>query len=84
MSNKAQTSKNIELTHKFISYLLTAKSIPNLPEDISFVPFSKIDSKLNSANEKLLESLTKEESPVARVEESKVNNGSWKIIPVNF
>ena len=84
MSNKTQTSKNIGLTHEFISYLLTAKSIPNLPKDISFVPFSKIDSKLNSANEELLESLIKEESPVARVEEPKTINGNWKITPVNF
>jgi hypothetical protein len=84
MSNKAQTSKNIELTHKFISYLLMAKSIPNLPKEISFVPFSKLDNKLNLANEELLESLTNEGSPVARVEEPKVNNGNWKIIPVNF
>jgi len=84
MSKKAQTSKNIELTHKFISYLLTAKSVPKLPEDVSFVPFSKFDSKLNTANEELLHILTKDESPVARVEEPKVNNGDWKIIPVNF
>ena len=83
MSNKAQTSKNIELTHKFISYLLTAKSVPNLPQDISFVPFSKRDSKLNSANEKLLKSLI-EESPVARVEEPQADSSNWRIIPVNF
>ena len=84
MSKKAQTSKNIDLTHKLISYLMHGKNIPNLPKDVSFVPFSKSDKKLNQANEELLEIIYKEEKPVVIAEEPKVNRGSWNIIPVNF
>lgn len=84
MSKNAQTTKNIELTHKLISYLMHGKNIPNLPQDVSFVPFSKSDKKLNKANEELLESLSKEEKPVVIAEEPKTNQGIWKITPANF
>ena len=84
MSKKIQTSKNIDLTQKLISYLVGGKNVPNLPQDVSFVPFSKSDKKLNQANEELLESLSKEEKPVVIAEEPKANKGSWNIIPVNF
>ena len=84
MSKKAQTSKNIDLTHKLISYLMHGKNIPNLPQDVSFVPFSKSDKKLNKANEELLENLTQEGKPVAIAEELKGGKDAWKIIPANF
>lgn len=84
MSKKAQTSKNIDLTQKLISYLVSGKNVPNLPQDVSFVPFSSTDKKLNKANEELLESLSKEEKPVAIAKEPKTNNGNWNITPVNF
>ena len=84
MSKNAQTTKNIELTHKLISYLMHGKNIPNLPQDVSFVPFSKSDKKLNKANEKLLESLSQEDKPLVIAEEPKTNKESWNIIPVNF
>lgn len=84
MSKKVQTSKNIDLTQKLISYLLNGKNIPNLPQDVSFVPFSKSDKKLNKANEELLEALSKEEKPVVIAEEPKTNKGSWNITPANF
>ena len=84
MSKKAQTSKNITLTHKLISFLVKGDNIPDLPQDVSFVPFSKNDKKLNQANEELLENLTKEGKPVAIAEELKGNKDAWKIIPANF
>lgn len=84
MSNKIQTRKNIDLTHKFIDYLMSATRLPKLPRDVSFVPFSKEDKKLNEANEELLETLSKEDKPVARAEEPKSSNGNWIITPVNF
>jgi hypothetical protein len=84
MSKKAQTSKNIDLTQKLIAYLINGKNVPNLPQDVSFVPFSKSDKKLNQANGELLNSLSKEEKPIVIAEESKTNGGSWNIIPVNF
>lgn len=84
MSKKAQTSKNITLTHKLISYLVKGKNVPDLPQDVSFVPFSKNDSKLNQANEELLEVLNEEGKPVAIAEEPKTTKDAWKIIPVNF
>ncbi|MDO8658629.1 MAG: hypothetical protein Q7K55_07835 [Candidatus Levybacteria bacterium] len=83
MSNKLQTSKNIELTGKLLDYLSSGKNSPNLPEDVSIVPFSKNNKKLNSANEKLVEILSKEK-PVAIAEEPKTEKQDWKIIPVNF
>ncbi len=83
MSNKAQTSKNIELTGKLLDYLSRGKNIPNLPEDVSIVPFSRNNKKLNSANDKLVKVLNKEK-PVAIAEEPKAEKKDWKIIPVNF
>lgn len=84
MSIKTQTVKNIDLTEKLIAYILKGKNLPHLPKDVSFVPFSKSDKKLNKANQELLETLSKEEKPVVKAEESKTNKGSWNIIPVNF
>jgi hypothetical protein len=84
MSNKTQTSKNIELTHKLIGYIINGKNVPNLPQDVSFVPFSRSDKKLNKANEELLESLSGEKKPVARADEPSANSGNWKITPINF
>lgn len=83
MSTKLQTSKNIELTGKLLDYLSRGENIPDLPEDVSFVPFSRNNKKLNSANEKLVEVLNKEK-PVAIAEEPKTGKQGWKIIPVNF
>jgi len=84
MSKKLQTAKNIELTHKLIQYLVKGKSVPKLPQDVSFVPFSKTDKKLNQVNEELLGSLYQEDKPVIRAEEPETNKGVWKLIPVNF
>lgn len=84
MTKKIQTSKNIDLTQKFIEYLLKGDNVPNLPENISFVPFSKNDIELNKANEELLESLIKDKNPVAKVEEPTSSKEAWKITPVNF
>lgn len=83
MSTKLQTTKNIALTGKLLDYLSHGKNIPNLPEDVSFVPFSRNNKKLNSANEKLVEVLN-QEKPVAIAEEPKAGKQDWKIIPVNF
>lgn len=79
-----QTSKNIDLTHKLIRYLVKGKNVPELPQDVSFVPFSNTDKRLNKANEELLEALSKEDKPVAIAKEPKTIKESWKIIPVNF
>lgn len=84
MSTNKQTSKNIELTQKLIEYLVKGENVPELPEDVSFVPFSKTDEKLNKANTELLVSIYQEEKPVAIAEEPKSEKQSWNIIPANF
>lgn len=84
MSNKMQTSKNIELTGKLLDYLTKGKNIPELPQDVSFVPFSNTDTRLNKANEELLAALSKEDKPVVKAEEPKSKKDSWVITPVNF
>lgn len=84
MSKKQQTSKNIELTGKLLEYLSRGTDVPELPQDVSLIPFSNTDKRLNKANAELLESLSKEDKPVAIAEEPKTSKGSWKIIPVNF
>ncbi len=84
MSNKLQTTKNIALTQKLIKYLFHGKDVPKLPNDVSFVPFSKSDKELNKANNELLESLSQQDKPVVIAEEPKTSKESWKIIPVNF
>ncbi len=83
MSNKVQTTKNIELTGKLLEYLVKGKNVPELPQDVSFVPFSQTDTKLNKANQELLESLN-DEKPVVIAEEPKTKKDPWVITPVNF
>jgi hypothetical protein len=84
MSKKTQTSKNIDLTEKLIGYLMHGKNVPELPQDVSFVPFSKSDKRLNKANEKLLNSLYDEGKPVVIAEELNKGKYAWKITPANF
>lgn len=84
MSKNKQTSKNIDLTHKLIEYLVKGKNVPDLPKDASFVPFSNTDVKLNEANDELLENISKLEKPVIKAEEPKTKKGAWNLIPVNF
>ncbi len=84
MSTKVQTDKNIELAGKLLKYLTKSRDVPDLPQDVSFVPFSSTDKKLNEANEELLKSISKKEKPVVKAEEPKTNKGAWKLIPVNF
>ncbi len=84
MSKKIQTEKNIELTHKLIEYLIKGKDVPELPDDVSFVPFSNTDKALNQANDELLEKISSDEKPVVKAEEPKNKKDSWIITPVNF
>ncbi|OGE19743.1 hypothetical protein A3J21_01110 [Candidatus Daviesbacteria bacterium RIFCSPLOWO2_02_FULL_43_11] len=84
MSKKIQTEKNIDLTHKLIEYLVKGKNVPSLPRDVSFVPFSNTDKKLNQANGELLKKISSDEKPVAIAEEPKNEKDSWVITPVNF
>ena len=84
MSNKIQTSKNIDLVNKLMQYLINGKNIPDLPDDVSFVPYSRSDKKLNNANEKLTKNLSKQNKPVATAQEPKTSGSEWKITPVNF
>lgn len=84
MSQKVQTSKNIDLTQKLIDYLVNGKNVPDLPQNVSFVPFSKNDKKLNEANKELLKNISKGEKPVAIAKEPQTKKDPWKIIPVNF
>lgn len=84
MGTKTQTTKNIDLSYKLMDYLVNGEDVPVLPQDVSFVPFSKTDKKLNAANEKLLEVIFEEDKPVARAEEPQTKKEPWKIIPVNF
>ncbi len=84
MNKNVQTKKNIDLTQKLIEYILKGNDVPELPQDVSFVPFSKNDEELNKANQELLENLSKEDKPVVKAEEPKTNKESWKIIPINF
>ena len=84
MSKKVQTDKNIDLTQKLIKYLVKGKNVPDLPQDVSFVPFSKTDKRLNEANEELLKNLSNDEKPVVIAKEPQTNKGSWELIPVNF
>lgn len=83
MSTKLQTTKNIDLTYKLMEFLLHANDVPSLPDDVSFVPFSKGDKKLNEENEILLQRITKEGKPVVKAEELSAQNNKWKITLIN-
>lgn len=82
MTKKIQADKNIDLTFKFMNYFTHGKNIPETPDNVSFVPFSKNDKELNIANEELLSLLLKESKPVAKAQE--VSKDKWIITPVNF
>ncbi len=84
MKIKTQTVKNIDLTEKLLAYLLRGKNIPSFPQDVSFVPFSKSDKKLNQANQELLEVISKEDKPVVIAQEPQTSKDSWSITPANF
>ncbi|MDO8508377.1 MAG: hypothetical protein Q7S27_01690 [Nanoarchaeota archaeon] len=84
MSTKIQTDKNIDLAGKLLKYLTQSKNVPELPQDVSFVPFSNTDKALNLANDELLEKISMDEKPVVKAEEPKNKNDSWIITPVNF
>ena len=84
MSKKVQISKNLELTQKLLKYLVKGKDVPELPQDVSFVPFSNTDKRLNKANKELLDSLSKEDKPVVMAEEPKSAKDSWKLTPINY
>ncbi len=84
MSTKVQTDKNIELAGKLLKYLTKSNDVPELPQDVSFVPFSNTDKELNQANGELLEKISSDEKPVAIAEEPKNKKDSWIITPVNF
>jgi hypothetical protein len=81
MSTRTQTTKNLDLVYKLMSYLVEDKNMSDLPDNVSYVPFSQSDKSLNKANEKLLKKILEEGNPVVKAEQ--VNN-SWKITPVNF
>lgn len=84
MSNKIQTSKNIELTGKLFDYLLKSGNFSGLPDNASVVPFSKTDKKLNRENERLVENLKEVGNPIVIAEEPKSKSDSWSLTPVNF
>lgn len=84
MSTKTQTTKNLSLTYKLMKYLVKGSNMASLPSNVSFVPFSKTDKKLNKSNEELLENLVKEGKQVVKAEELEGRNMDWKITPVNF
>lgn len=84
MSNKAQTSKNLDLTFRFLESTSMGTGVNALPNDVSIVPFSNSDKKLNTANEKLIDALNSEGNPVAIAHEPTSKGENWKITPVNF
>ena len=84
MSIKQQTDKNIQLINKLMKFIVKDKDVHSLPKDVSYVPFSNSDQKLNKANEILLKALQKEDRPVVKATEPSSNKGHWEITPVNF
>ena len=84
MSKNEQTSKNLALTYRLIDYISTGEDVPDLPPDVSFIPFSRSDKKLNKENEELLKLLSQDEDPVVMAQEPETEEGSWKLVPVNF
>lgn len=84
MSTQIQTSKNIDLTYSLIDYIVNSKNLAALPNNVTFIPFSKHDKELNAENEKLLESLKTQDTPVAIAQEPRTPKEIWTITAVNF
>lgn len=84
MSTQIQTSKNIDLTHSLMDYIINSKNLVDLPQNVTFIPFSKHDKKLNAENEKLLELLKTQDTPIAIAQEPLNSKARWIITAVNF
>lgn len=84
MSNKKQTSKNLDLTNKLFDYLLKSNALLHFPKNASVVPFSKNNKKLNKENETLIENLKEEGRPIIIAREPKTKSASWKLTPLSY
>lgn len=85
MSTKIQFQKNIDLSGKFMNYVVSGKaSVSNFPQGGSFVMFSAKDKTLNSANQKLVQNLTKKGQKVIKILETGNKTKPWAFTPVAY
>lgn len=84
MSTNQQLKKNLKLTENLMEYLADNPSdSPSLKWGaVSFVIWSKDDSKLNNLNTKLIESLQEEGKKVVKAIQTQDKNEPWTFAQV--
>ena len=82
MTKKIQFEKNIELSDKLATYLVS-KPFKNKKHKYTFVAFSAKDEILNRKNEKLIIQLIKEGKKVVKALQTSSKNTPWKFVFVN-
>lgn len=81
MSTKKQVEKNIRLSSKVASYIVSNPNVvKKVPANSTYVVFSANDPELNKKNEQLLSSLKKEGKKVIKVIETKNKTNPWNFI----
>jgi len=83
MTKKIQFEKNIELSDKLATYLVSKKPFKNKKHKYTFVAFSAKDEILNRKNEKLIIQLIKEGKKVVKALQTSSKNTPWKFVFVN-
>ncbi len=78
MTKNKQISKNIELSEKLANYLASHPiESEALPNNASFVAFSKDDERLNEENIKLIRGLIEEGKNVIKALQTNDKNNPW-------
>jgi Family of unknown function (DUF5647) len=79
MKRTTQVQKNLALSEKLMTFLSQHPDVRvTLPEHVSFVAFSKHDTKLNQENMKLIDVLVAEGKHVVKAFETKSATTPWK------
>lgn len=79
MTKAKQAKLNMNLTVKVANFIADNPDVlKKLPDDASFVVFSKKNKKLNEQNTKLLTSLRKKGETIIEVYETEDKKSPWK------
>lgn len=83
MTKTKQIQKNLNLSQKLASYILSnPMATKGLPSNASYVFFSPTDKKLNEANNEITKSLLIQGTAVIKAEETSSQKNPWKLTPL--
>ena len=78
MKKSVQGKKNAKLSEQLATYIINnPKSTKGFPERVTFIAFSPDDEKLNKENERLVESVKKEDTTVVKAQKTNNPKKPW-------